>query len=97
MPVNSVLAIKASGDYIEIITEDETFLKRESMISIIEQLDPTRFYRVHRSAIININSIKEMEPKGKGDYRLILESGIKIDASRSYMKDFSTQFYGIRD
>lgn len=97
MPVNSVLAIKASGDYIEIITEDGTFLKRESMISIIEQLDPTRFYRVHRSAIININSIKEMEPKGKGDYRLILESGIKIDASRSYMKDFSTQFYGIRD
>jgi len=92
MPVGDISAIQGAGDYLEISTDEGNFLKRETLSKMVEMLDPKLFQRVHRSAIVNLHAIKELEPKGKGDYTLILKSGSKVAASRSYMKDFKTRF-----
>lgn len=94
LPVGNISAIQGAGDYLELSTDEGSFLKRESLSNMVEMLDPKIFQRVHRSAIVNLHAIRELEPKGKGDYTLILKSGSQISASRSYMKDFKTRFSG---
>ena len=96
LPVTSITVIQGAGDYVEINTDDGTFLKRESLSNMDKTLDPQLFQRVHRSAIVNLHAIKELEPKGKGDFTLVLKSGAKIASSRSYMKDFKSRFAGIK-
>lgn len=95
LPVNSIAAIQGAGDYVELITDEGDFLKRESLRNMVDMLDPKMFQRVHRSAIVNLHAIRELEPKGKGDFTLILKSGMKIASSRSYMKYFKSRFPGI--
>jgi two-component system LytT family response regulator len=57
---------------------------REPMNSIERRLDPARFLRVHRSAIVNRSRIREMQPWFKGDYVLILRSGARVVSGRTY-------------
>jgi two-component system LytT family response regulator len=57
---------------------------RESMTSLERRLDPSRFLRVHRSAIVNRAHIREMQPWFKGDYVLIMRSGARIVSGRTY-------------
>ena len=94
LPVSSISHIQGAGDYVEIHTDEGEFLKRESLTNMVQTLDPDLFQRVHRSAIVNLRAIQEMEPKGKGDFTLLLKSGKKIAASRSYMKTFTSRFSG---
>ncbi len=94
LPLDSISAIQGAGDYVEFITDEGNFLKRESLSKMVKMLDPNIFQRVHRSAIVNLHSIQELEPKGKGDYTLLLKSGAKMASSRSYMKDFKLRFLG---
>lgn len=92
LPIDNISSIQGAGDYVEINTDEGEFLKRESLNKMLEMLDSKIFQRVHRSAIVNLHAIAELEPKGKGDYTLTLKSGIKIAASRSYMKEFKSRF-----
>jgi hypothetical protein len=94
LPVDNISVVKGAGDYLEISTDEGSFLKRESLSNMVEILDPKIFQRIHRSAIVNLHAIRELEPKGKGDYTLMLKSGLEIAASRSYMKDFKSRFSG---
>ena len=57
---------------------------RESMTNLEQRLDPTRFLRVHRSAIVNRSHIREMQPWFKGDYVLIMRSGARIVSGHTY-------------
>jgi hypothetical protein len=93
LPVESISVVQGAGDYLEISTDEGNFLKRESLSNMVDVLDPKIFQRVHRSSIVNLNMIKEFQPKGKGDYTLILKTGLQISASRSYMKDFKSRFF----
>lgn len=95
LPVSSVAAIQGAGDYVELSTDEGNFLKRDTLSNMVETLDPKIFQRVHRSAIVNLHAVRELEPRGKGDFTLILKSGVKIASSRSYMKDFKSRFPGI--
>ncbi|NQZ89886.1 MAG: LytTR family transcriptional regulator DNA-binding domain-containing protein [Colwellia sp.] len=94
LPIDSISTVQGAGDYVELSTDEGSFLKRESLGNMVKILDPKIFQRVHRSAIVNLHVIRELEPKGKGDYTLVLKSGSKIAASRSYMKDFKSRFSG---
>jgi len=94
LPVDNILIVQGAGDYVELTTDEGSFLKRESLSKMVDMLAPKIFQRVHRSTIVNLHAIRELEPKGKGDYTLILKSGSKIAASRSYMKDFKARFSG---
>ena len=48
------------------------------------RLDPTKFLRVHRSTIINVNRIKELHPLFHGEYIITLQDGTQLNSGRSY-------------
>jgi two-component system LytT family response regulator len=57
------------------------------------QLDPKTFRRIHRSAIVNVKRIKELQPLFSGEYSILLEDGTKLTLSRNY-KDKLFEFLG---
>jgi len=76
--------VEASGNYVKIHTKGEGHLLRESMKNMEAKLDPKTFVRIHRSAIVNIDRIKELEPWFHGEYIVILRDGTRLTASRVF-------------
>lgn len=83
--------IDAAGDYMCIHAAGKTHIIRETMKALQQRLDPERFQRVHRSAIVNIKKVKELHPHSNGEYFLILNNGQELKLSRSY-KDVVARF-----
>ncbi len=83
--------IDAAGDYACIHSNGETHIKRITLKELLEELDPDMFKRVHRSTIVNLNSITKVLPRTKGEFFLQLGEHEKIKVSRNYkeiIKDF---------
>lgn len=76
--------IEAEGNYINIHTGKKSYLLRETISGMEAQLDPREFVRIHRSAIVNISRIKELQPWSHGEYHVILLDGTRLTLSRSY-------------
>ena len=76
--------IDAAGDYMCVHAGGKTHIIRETMKTLQQRLDPARFQRIHRSAIVNVNKVKELHPHANGEYFLTLESGSELKLSRSY-------------
>lgn len=76
--------VEASGNYVKIHTKTEAHLLRESMKNMEAKLDPKVFVRIHRSAIVNIDRIKELEPWFHGEYIVIMRDGTRLTASRVF-------------
>lgn len=91
LPIAKVSLIKASGDYVELTCDGDTYLKRETISNIEKILNPKVFQRVHRSAIVNLNEIRELEPKGRGDYNMVLQTGENVACSRTYMNELKNR------
>ena len=76
--------VEAEGNYVSIHTGKKSYLLRETISSLESQLDPKKFIRIHRSSIVNINRIKELQPWSHGEYHVILQDGTQLTLSRSY-------------
>lgn len=76
--------IEAEKDYVRLYLGKENHLLRETMGSIHSRLDPEIFIRIHRSAIVNVNQIREVHPLLAGDYSVILRCGKQLSLSRGY-------------
>jgi len=76
--------VEASGNYVKIHTKSDAHLLRESMKNMEAKLDPKTFVRIHRSAIVNIDRIKELEPWFHGEYIVIMQNGTRLTASRVF-------------
>jgi two-component system LytT family response regulator len=74
----------ADGDYVRVHAKGRSYLVRHTMASMEARLDPKRFARVHRSAIVNATRVARAETLGHGEYRLQLSSGAQVDTSRAY-------------
>lgn len=83
--------IDAAGDYMCIHAGGRTHIIRETMKALQQRLDPSRFQRVHRSAIVNVKKVKELHPHSNGEYFLTLDNGQELKLSRSY-KDVVARF-----
>ncbi len=83
--------IKSQGKYAEIHTQDQCHLIRRSLQSLQDQLDPTLFFRIHRSSIVNIEFIKELQAWFHGDYNVILKDGTELKLSRRYSQEILSQ------
>lgn len=83
VPVSKVLYITASGPYAEIHTAERTHLIREQMQVLEERLDPDKFFRVHRSAIVRFELIEGFTRNASGDYTVQLKSGLMLKVSRN--------------
>ena len=82
--VQDVHCIEAEGNYVRVYDNQKGYLLRETITSLEEQLDPKQFLRIHRSAIVKIDRIKEMQPWFHGEYRIIMENGKQLALSRNY-------------
>lgn len=76
--------IEAADNYVSLHIGNEEHLHRETMASLETKLPPTRFLRISRSTIVNIERIKEMQPMFHGDYSVILKNGARLSLSRNY-------------
>ncbi|HET8772622.1 MAG TPA: LytTR family DNA-binding domain-containing protein [Thermoanaerobaculia bacterium] len=83
VPVNRIEYITASGPYAELHIEGKTFTVRERMQALEERLDPQRFFRIHRSAIVRIDMIDVFLRHAGGDYGVRLKNGAELSVSRS--------------
>jgi DNA-binding LytR/AlgR family response regulator len=76
--------IGAEGNYCRIHTGNRTILIRELMVEIERRLDPSRFVRVHRSAIVNVDSIQKIAVDEHGRYALVLRTGEEVRVGAKY-------------
>jgi two-component system, LytTR family, response regulator len=81
--VDEIDYITASGPYAEIHVGGGSWLHRERMQSLEELLDPSRFCRIHRSAIVNLARVATLEPRPTGDSLLRLRDGTILPVSRN--------------
>jgi len=84
LPVKEFDWVEAADNYIRIHAGGKEHLMRETLQSLEGRLDPERFLRVHRSAIVNIDRIRELQPMFHGDYALRLCDGTELTLSRKY-------------
>jgi two-component system, LytTR family, response regulator len=76
--------LEAQGNYVQLHAGKESHLVRETLGALEEKLDPRRFLRVHRSLIVNLDRIVEVESLFAGEYVLFLRDGRRLTTGRSY-------------
>jgi two-component system, LytTR family, response regulator len=76
--------IEAAGVYVNLHVGGRSLLYRAALNQLAESLDPHRFIRVHRSAVVNIDSILRLEPVSHGEFDVILKNGGNARVSRTY-------------
>ena len=76
--------IEAEGNYVSVHSAKKSHLLRETISSLEAQLDPKKFLRIHRSSIVRIDRIQELQPWFHGEYRIILQNGTQLTLSRNY-------------
>ncbi len=85
--VNDVMYFEAYDDYVKIFTKDTYYLKKKTMNYYEDLLDSSKFFRTHRSFIINLQELTRIEPLEKNTYIALLKNGKKVPLSRSgYVK-----------
>jgi two-component system, LytTR family, response regulator len=84
--------VEAAGNYLKLHAGAEAHLLRETMGSLEARLDPEKFLRIHRSTIVNIERIQELQPWFHGDYVVLLRDGTRLTLSRSYRQKFQDLF-----
>lgn len=82
IPTHEVSFFEAEDDYIAIHTSSGRYLKKMTMKSLEDALDPLKFARVHRSYLINLAEIAKIEPYERENYLAILRGGEKVPVSK---------------
>jgi two-component system LytT family response regulator len=86
LPVEEILHLEASGDYTIITTKNDQFVSSSGIGKLEEIMNPDKFIRVHRSTIVNINFLKEIERHFNGGMVVKMQSGKSFPVSRTYAK-----------
>lgn len=83
IPVAKLDYVEAQDDYLALASEGKKHLKQQTISSLEQALDPSRFLRVHRSYIVNIERVVRVEPYAKDSHIAVLSNGSQIPVSRS--------------
>ena len=79
-----ILAVQAEGNYVSLQHRSNSYLVHESLSSMAEKLKPYGFIRIHRSAVVNISAVEEIQPLPTGEYRLRVKGGKEYLVTRTY-------------
>jgi two-component system LytT family response regulator len=82
-----VVAVQAEGNYVSLQRESDSYLLRESISRVAEKLKPYGFIRIHRSALVNISFVVEINPYSTGKYGLRVKGGKEYAVSNGYKKN----------
>lgn len=88
LKVEDVFWFEAHGNYVRLKTREGAHVMRETMDKLESQLDPRKFVRIHRSTIVNVNQIKELQVWARGEYRVVTFTGQAFTLSRGYRTRF---------
>ena len=84
LDLTDILAVQAEGNYVSLQRRTDPYLVRESLSSMAEKLKPYGFIRIHRSVVVNISAVEEIQPLPTGEYRLRVKGGKKYLVTRTY-------------
>src|SRR5882757_4799022 len=79
-----ILAVQAEGNYVSLQHRPNPYLVHESLSSIAQKLKPYGFIRIHRSVVVNISAVEEIQPLPTGEYRLRVKGGNEYLVTRTY-------------
>jgi two-component system LytT family response regulator len=96
VPVKQIDFITASGPYAELHVGDRRYIIRERMQTLEERLDPARFLRIHRSAIVRLDLIETLHRGAGGDYAVQLKGGPRLKVSRSRFEELERRLGVVR-
>lgn len=94
VPVSDLEYAEAAGNYVRLHAGGAEHLLRETLSDLEAGLDPRRFARIHRSSIVNVAHVAELEPWFSGDYMVVLRSGTKLKLSRSFRQAVEARLRG---
>jgi two-component system LytT family response regulator len=80
--------VEAEDNYVRLHIEGTSHLLRQTMTGLLARLDPAQFRRIHRSAIVNLDCIKEIQPWTGGDHLVIMRDGTRLTLSRTFREQF---------
>jgi two-component system LytT family response regulator len=83
--------IEAADNYVCLHCGKDTHVLRETMSELEARLDPVRFIRVHRSAIVNLDCIKELQPWFRGDYKVMLNDGTELTLTKNHREKLESR------
>ncbi|HEY1343027.1 MAG TPA: LytTR family DNA-binding domain-containing protein, partial [Bryobacteraceae bacterium] len=84
--------VEAAGNYLRLHVGAAAHLLRETMNNLEARLDPECFWRIHRSTLVNVDRIRELQPLFHGDYVVILQDGTELTLSRTYRRNLPGLF-----
>jgi DNA-binding LytR/AlgR family response regulator len=79
-----ILAVQAEGNYVSLRHRTSPYVVRESLSYMAEMLKPYGFIRIHRSVVVNISAVEEIQPLPTGEYRLRVKGGKEYLVTRTY-------------
>jgi DNA-binding LytR/AlgR family response regulator len=79
-----IMAVQAEGNYVSLQPRTNSYLVHESLSSLAEKLKPYGFIRIHRSVVVNISAVEEIQPLPTGEYRLRVKGGKEYLVTRTY-------------
>ena len=82
--VSEIDYVEAAGNYVRLHVGKDAHLLRETMNGVETRLDAGQFLRIHRSTIVNLDRVKEMQPWFSGEYVVIMKDGTQLKLSRGY-------------
>lgn len=94
VPARDIEWLEAAQNYVNLHVRGRVYPLRSTMAAIEERLDPSRFVRVHRSYIVNLNFLAHIESLDTGDARLVLKDGTRIPCSRRYKPSLRARGHG---
>ncbi len=84
LKVDEIDWMSAVGNYVRLQVGRDSHLMRDTMTGMESKLDPVSFMRIHRSTIVNLDRVKEVQPWAKGEYVVIMRDGTRLIMSRRY-------------
>ena len=84
IPTAGIDWIEARGDFVRVHADQTVYTLNKTMTGVMESLDAGRFVRIHRSAIVNAERIRQLVPSTHGEYIVVLASGARLKLTRSY-------------
>ncbi|TAN07138.1 MAG: LytTR family transcriptional regulator [Rhodanobacteraceae bacterium] len=79
-----IVRVESDGNYVTVHANGATYQLRGTLAGLSKRLDDRRFVQVHRSQVVNIDHIREIQPWDHGDYRVLLKDGNVVNFSRRY-------------
>jgi len=93
VPVSDIDWIQAEGNYARLHVSRKVYDVRDTLQALMEKLDPREFVRIHRSTIVNVRRIREVQPWFQGSHIVVLQSGEELRMSR-YQREAAERLLG---